>query len=143
MTRSIPIKSTAKIALQPRRLVYILGRLLALLILMAGVVYLFSPPGWVPNVESTHESVTKSSLKNAIHAQQLYLAQHGSFKSCVSCTSTDLPGYHDHPDVKLSVESDGEGFILIAAHRFCRSGHWVYKSKSEALRNTRPFKDCR
>ncbi len=143
MTKLARKKAQKKVAVQRRRMVYILRGILGLLILVAGIVYAVSPPGWAPYSESTYDTVTKSSLKNAIHAQELYFAENDSYKTCVGCTSIDLPGYYSDPKIRLNVEADRDGFILIATHEACRRGQWIYQSAAGDLKKSRPFEGCR
>ena len=122
---------------------YILGGVLGLLILVAGIVYAISPAGWVPYRESTYDTVTKTSMKNAINAQELYFSENQSYKTCIGCTSTDLPGYYSDPKIRMNAESDNDGYILIATHEACRRGQWIYQSVAGDLKKSRPFEDCK
>ena len=106
-------------------------------------MFAIAPAKWGRYRESTYDSVTKSSLSNAVNAQELYFATKPSSKSCVACTFSDLPGYHNDPKVRLNPETENDGYILIATHRDCRRGQWTYQSTTGKFTNPRPFDYCK
>ena len=70
---------------------------------------------------------TKANLKNAAAAQQSYFAKNSFYKSCASCTSSDLSGYDKSSRVTLRAETGTTGFVLTASHKYCK-GEWTYQS---------------
>jgi len=143
MTKPTIRKGQNKLTIRGRRLPYVLGGLIASLIVVVGILFAIAPARWGRYRESTYDSVTKSSLNNAVNAQELYFAQNTSYKSCVACTSSDLPGYHNQLKVKLNAETENEGYILIATHKDCRRGQWTYQSSTGKFTSPRPFDDCK
>ncbi len=143
MTKSTTKKGQKKVTIRGRCLPYVLGGLIALLIVVAGILFAIAPARWGRYRESTYDSVTKSSLNNAANAQALYFAKNASYNSCVACTSSDLPGYHSHPKVRLNAETEHDGYILIATHKDCRRGQWTYQSTTGELTSRRPFENCK
>ncbi len=143
MTKSTTKKGPEKVTIRGRRLPYVLGGLIASLIVVVGILFAIAPAKWGRNRETTYDSVTKSSLNNAVNAQELYFAKNTSYQSCVACTSSDLPGYHNHSKVRLNAETDNEGYILIATHKDCRRGQWTYQSSAGEFTSPRPFDDCK
>ena len=103
MTNSTTKKGQEKGTMRSRRLSYVLGGLIASLIVVVGILFAIAPARWGSYRESTYDSVTKSSLNNAVNAQELYFATNAFYKSCVGCISSDLPGYHRHPNVRLNM----------------------------------------
>ena len=68
-------------------------------------------------------------LLRAAKAQELYFAKNNSFKSCVACTSKDLPGYDNyHPTVTLNSEAASTSFTLTATHARCGDDQWTVQS---------------
>jgi len=61
------------------------------MIVVAGILYAIAPARWGRYRESTYDSVTKSSLNNAVNAQELYFAKNTSYKSCVAPTGLPQP----------------------------------------------------
>lgn len=143
MTKSTKNNGQEKVTIRGRRLPYVLGGLIASLIVVVGILFAIAPPWWGRYRESTYDSVTRSSLNNAVNAQELYFAENTSYQSCVACTSSDLPGYHNHPKVRLNAETETEGYILIATHKDCRRGQWTFQSSSGEFTSPRPFDDCK
>jgi hypothetical protein len=143
MTISTRKKGQEKGTIRSRRLFCILGGSIAFLIVLAGIMFAIAPAKWGRYRESTYDSVTKSSLNNAVNAQELHFATNTSYKSCVACTSSDLPGYHNDPKVRLNPETENDGYILIATHRDCRRGQWTYQSTTGKFTNPRPFDYCK
>ncbi len=143
MTKPTINKRQNKLTIRGRRLPYVLGGLIASVIVVAGILYAIAPARWGRYRESTYDSVTKSSLNNAANAQELYFAKNTSYKSCVACTSSDLPGYHNQSKIKLNAETEKEGYILIATHKDCRRGQWTYQSSTGKFTSPRPFDDCK
>ncbi len=143
MTKSTTKKGQEKVTIRGKRLPYVLGGLIASLIVVAGILFAIAPPWWGRYRESTHDSVTKSSLNNAVHAQELYFAKTTFYQSCVACTASDLPGYHNHSKVRLNAETENDGYILIATHKDCRRGQWTYHSSTGEFTSRRPFDDCK
>jgi hypothetical protein len=142
--KKLIIKKGQKKATTPsRRLSYVLGGLTAFLIVLAGILFAIAPAKWGPYRESTYDTVTKSNLNNAVNAQELYFARNISYKSCVACTSSDLPGYHNDPKIRLNVETENDGYILIATHRDCLRGQWTYQSSTGEFTSPRPFDNCK
>jgi len=143
MTISTRKKGQEKGTIRSRRLFYILVGSIAFLIVLAGIMFAIAPAKWGRYRESTYDSVTKSSLNNAVNAQELYFVTNTSYKSCVACTSSDLPGYYNDPKVRLNAETENDGYILIATHRDCRRGQWTYQSTTGKFTNPRPFDNCK
>ena len=143
MTISTRKKGRVKATIRGRRLTYGLGGLMASLILVAGILFAIAPEKWGRYRVSKYDSVTKSSLNNAVNAQELYFVRNISYKSCVACTSSDLPGYSNDPKVRLNAETENDGYILIATHKDCRHGQWTYESTSGEFTNPRPFDYCK
>ncbi len=78
-------------------------------------------------------SYTKHALRNAAYAQGLYFDKNNSYKSCVACTSKDLPGFHNSSKVTLNAETGRTGFVLTATHKKCGSSVWTYQSTTETI----------
>ena len=143
MTKSAILKGRDKATIRGRRSWYVLGGSIASLIVVAGIMFTIAPEKWGRYRESAYDSVTKSSLNNAVNAQELYFVKNTYYKSCVACTSSDLPGYHNDPKVRLNSETENDGYILIATHRDCRRGQWTYQSTTGKITNPRPFDYCK
>jgi len=78
-------------------------------------------------------SEIRSNLMKAADAQRSYFAKNNSFKSCVACTSRDLPGFHNRSKVTLKAETGRTGFVLTATHKKCGDSVWTYQSTTETI----------
>jgi len=143
MTISTRKKGQESGTIRSRRLSYVLGGVIAALIVVVGILFVIAPARWGSYRKSTYDSIIKSSLNNAVNAQELYFATNDFYKSCVGCNSSDLPGYHRHPKVRLNAETENDGFILIATHIDCHLGQWTYQSTTGKLKSPRSFEGCK
>ncbi len=84
MTKPTINKRQNKLTIRGRRLPYVLGGLIASLIVVVGILFAIAPARWDRYRETTNDSVTKSSLNNAVNAQELHFAKNTSYKSCVA-----------------------------------------------------------
>jgi len=76
---------------------------------------------------SAYFSEIRSHLREAAHAQESYFDKNNSFKSCVACTSTNLPGYDNrNPKVTLVAEVGKTEFVMKAQHENCGDSEWVF-----------------
>jgi len=84
------------------------------------------------------------NLRNAAAAQKLYFDKNNSFKSCVACTSRDLPTrFHYSSKVTLNAETGRTGFVLTATHENCGSNVWTYQSTTGKFTGPDSFKVCK
>jgi len=88
-------------------------------------------------------SEIRSHLREATHAQESYFDKNNSFKSCVACTSSDLPAFHNRSKVTLNAEVGRTGFVLTATHKKCGSSVWTYQSTTEPITGPNPQDVCK
>ncbi len=67
-------------------------------------------------------------LLRAAIVQERYFAKNHSFKSCVACTSNDLPELYNFPNVTLNIETASTSFTLTATHARCGDDRWTLQS---------------
>jgi len=93
---------------------------------------------------SAYFSEIRSNLRIAADAQRSYFDKNNSFKSCVSCTSRDLPTrFHYSSEVTLNAETGRTGFVLTATHENCGSSVWTYQSTTGKYTGPDSFRVCR
>jgi len=90
MTKSTTKKGQEKVTIRGRRLPYVLGGLIASLIVVVGILFAIAPARWGGYRESIYDTVTKSVLNNAVNAQELYFAKNTSYQSCGDCLSVSM-----------------------------------------------------
>ncbi len=73
-------------------------------------------------------SEVELELLRAAIVQERYFAKNHSFKSCVACTSNDLPELYNFPNVTLNIETASTSFTLIATHARCDDDQWTLQS---------------
>jgi len=88
-------------------------------------------------------SAVRFNLRNAAAAQKLYFDKNNSFKSCVACTSRDLPGIHNRSKVTLNAEVRRTGVLLTATHENCGSSVWTYQSTTKPITGPNPQDVCK
>ncbi len=84
----------------------------------------------------------RSDLREAAHAQESYFDKNNSFKSCVACTSKDLPEFRNTSKVTLNAEVGRTGFVLTATHKSCGDSQWIYQRSTEKITGPSPYDGC-
>lgn len=97
------------------------------------VVCIAVPMWFIVEMHFTHErfgyhSEVQLELLRAAILQERYFANNHSFKSCVACTSKDLPGLYNFPNVTLNIETASTSFTLTATHARCGDDRWTLQS---------------
>ncbi len=109
------------------------------------LVMLIAAPTWLAvEVLSTRQPLgyvleARLQLRAAAQAQESYFAKNNSFKSCVACTSKDLPKFYHDPNVTLNSETGSTSFALTATHARCGDIQWTYQSTTGEI--TGPSRD--
>ncbi len=85
----------------------------------------------------------RGNLRNAAAAQKLYFDKNNSFKSCVACTSRDLPGFHNSSEVTLKAETGRTGFVLTATHERCGDSQWIYQRSTGKITGPNAIDSCK
>jgi len=98
-------------------------------------------------LESAHQrkyfvAEVRSELKGAAYAQESYFAKNNSYKSCVACSTRDLPGYNKRSPVTLKAEAGKTGFVLTATHEKCK-GEWTYQSTTGKIIGPTAIESCK
>ncbi len=88
-------------------------------------------------------SAVRFNLRNAAAAQKLYFDKNNSFKSCVACTSRDLPEFRNTSKVTLNAEVGRTGMLLTATHENCGSSVWTYQSTTKPITGPNPQDVCK
>ncbi len=83
------------------------------IIITAGLAAIATPQ-FAAYRERGYIAKIKTELKNAADAQKSYFAKNNSHKSCVACTSRDLPGFRNTSKVTLNAEVGRTNFVLVA-----------------------------
>ena len=96
------------------------------------VVVIAAPTCLAVEMLSTRErfgyhSQVELEVLRAAKAQEWYFAKNHSFKSCVACTSKDLPELYNFPNVTLNIETGNTSFTLTATHARCGDDQWTYQ----------------
>jgi len=91
---------------------------------------------------SAYFSEIRSNLRIAADAQRSYFDKNNSYKSCVACTSKDLPGFHNSSKVTLNAETGRTGVVLTATHENCGSSVWTYQSTTEPITDPDHYAPC-
>ncbi len=84
----------------------------------------------------------RSDMKKAAHAQESYFDKNNSFKSCVACTSRDLPGFRNTSKVTLNAEVGRTDFVLVATHEQCGDSQWIYRRSTGKIIGPSPYDGC-
>ena len=114
--------------------------------IVAGVV--IAGPSWIAmdlysySERRRYGISVKSELEDAARAQESYFAKNNSYKSCVACTTRDLPGFHNFREVTLNAEDERTDFVLVATHEKCK-GEWTYQSTTGAITGPNPQDACK
>ena len=91
---------------------------------------------------SAYFSEIRTNLRIAADAQRSYFDKNNSYKSCVACTSKDLPGFHNSSKVTLNAETGRTGIVLTATHENCSSSVWTYQSTTEPISDPDHYAPC-
>jgi type II secretory pathway pseudopilin PulG len=97
-------------------------------LMFVGILAAIAIPQIAVYDRAAYNSEMKSTVRVAANAQRSYFAKNNSYKSCVACTSRDLPGFHNSSGVTLKAETGRTWFVLTATHENCGSSVWTYKS---------------
>ena len=115
--------------------------LIELLVVVAiiGILAAIAIPQFAAYRRRGYEAQVKSDLRNAATAEEAYFTQNFVYKTCSTCTSTDLLGYNRTTGVTVNgVAGASNTFYLTASHTQCTGEVWTFSSTNGSISASGP-----